>query len=225
MPLPDSIRSSITALWDEYEAAASPEATVAKALDKLETILQHTQGENPADFDYRFNLDYGRRFTAGHPVIVRLRALLDDETTRLADLTAHRQESAVPTTARGTFDVKLTPQSTEAGGPDGPARLTIQKQFQGDLVGASRGDMLSAMTPVKGSAAYVAIERVTGALLGRRGSFVLQHAGTMNRGAQQLTIAVVPDSGTEQLAGLSGTMRLDIAADGTHSYELEYQLP
>jgi putative hydrolase of HD superfamily len=79
-PLPTPTRVMITALWDEYESATSVEARTAKALDKLETILQHTQGANPADFDYRFNLEYGRRFTADHPVIVRLRELLDDET-------------------------------------------------------------------------------------------------------------------------------------------------
>ena len=79
-PLPPAVRDEITALWDEYEAAATPEARMAKALDKLETILQHNQGRNPPDFDYRFNLGYGRRFTAGHPVIVALRAELDRET-------------------------------------------------------------------------------------------------------------------------------------------------
>jgi len=84
-PLPTPTRVMITALWDEYESATSVEARTAKALDKLETILQHTQGANPADFDYRFNLEYGRRFTADHPVIVRLRELLDEETrTRMA---------------------------------------------------------------------------------------------------------------------------------------------
>ena len=82
---------TITALWDEYESAASPEARVAKALDKLETILQHTQGANPHDFDYRFNLGYGRAFTDNHPAIVRLRALLDRETERLAELNAPPQ--------------------------------------------------------------------------------------------------------------------------------------
>lgn len=84
-PLPEPVRASIVALWDEYEAAKSPEARVAKALDKLETILQHTQGKNPTDFDYRFNLGYGRAFTADRPIIVRLRELLDRETERLAD--------------------------------------------------------------------------------------------------------------------------------------------
>jgi 5'-deoxynucleotidase YfbR-like HD superfamily hydrolase len=79
-PLPESVRAQITALWDEYEGASTPEARVAKALDKLETILQHTQGANPPDFDYRFNLGYGRAFTSAHPVVVRLRAMLDEVT-------------------------------------------------------------------------------------------------------------------------------------------------
>jgi putative hydrolase of HD superfamily len=84
-PLPAPARAEIVALWEEYEAASSPEARIAKALDKLETILQHTQGENPEDFDYRFNLTYGRAFTSDHPAIVRLRTMLDEETARLAE--------------------------------------------------------------------------------------------------------------------------------------------
>lgn len=83
-PLPASLRDEITNLWDEYDAAQSPEAKLAKALDKLETILQHTQGRNPADFDYRFNLTYGRQFTADHPVLAEVRAILDEETERRA---------------------------------------------------------------------------------------------------------------------------------------------
>jgi len=83
-PLPPSLRAQIVELWDEYEAAATPEARLAKGLDKLETILQHTQGKNPADFDYAFNLAYGRRYTAGDPVLEALRARLDAETARLA---------------------------------------------------------------------------------------------------------------------------------------------
>jgi putative hydrolase of HD superfamily len=80
-PLSSSARDQITALWDEYEAAGTREARLAKALDKLETILQHTQGANPPDFDYRFNLGYGRAFTSGDPVIVRLREMLDEATS------------------------------------------------------------------------------------------------------------------------------------------------
>jgi putative hydrolase of HD superfamily len=83
-PLPDALRDEITALWDEYESASTPEARLAKALDKLETILQHTQGANPPDFDYRFNLGYGRQYTAGHPLLESVRAILDEETERRA---------------------------------------------------------------------------------------------------------------------------------------------
>ncbi|HET8761975.1 MAG TPA: HD domain-containing protein [Gemmatimonadales bacterium] len=84
-PLPTARQLEFTTLWDEYEAAATPEARLVKALDKLETILQHNQGKNPADFDYAFNLDYGRQYTGGHPVIVELRRLLDEETERRAE--------------------------------------------------------------------------------------------------------------------------------------------
>ena len=83
-PLPPAIREELVALWDEYEAARTPEARLAKALDKLETILQHTQGRNPPDFDYCFNLDYGRRHTAAPDAVAALRALLDAETERRA---------------------------------------------------------------------------------------------------------------------------------------------
>lgn len=83
-PLPVQLRDEIVGLWDEYEAARSPEARLAKALDKLETIMQHTQGQNPPDFDYRFNLGYGRAHTADHPLIVAVRAILDADTERRA---------------------------------------------------------------------------------------------------------------------------------------------
>ena len=122
------------------------------------------------------------------------------------------------------FEVKLTPQTPAAQGDSALGRLTIDKQFHGDLEGVSRGEMLTAMTPVDGSAGYVAIERVSGALHGRKGSFVLQHSGTMTRGAAELVISVVPDSGTGELAGITGRMVITIA-DGKHSYELEYALP
>src|SRR5437763_9782297 len=125
------------------------------------------------------------------------------------------------TQAAGTFEVKLTPQAT-----DDPtlARLTIDKQFHGDLEGTSKGQMLSAATDVKGSAGYVAIERVTGTLQGRSGSFVFQHSGTMTRGAPQLSVTVVPDSGTGELAGLEGKLEIQIEG-GKHSYRVEYSLP
>lgn len=126
--------------------------------------------------------------------------------------------------ATGTFDVKLSPFAPDAY-TEGTllARLSIDKRFHGDLEATSQGQMLSAGTAVEGSAGYVAIERVTGTLAGRRGSFILQHYGLMDRGAPQLTITVVPDSGTDELTGLMGTMTIHIA-DGAHSYAFEYTL-
>jgi len=127
--------------------------------------------------------------------------------------------------AKGSFTVEMKPQS-EGGAADGVnlGRMSLDKCFEGDLVGTSKGEMLTALTPIKGSAGYVAIERVTGTLRGRTGSFVFQHSGSMNRGAQQLSITVVPDSGTGELAGISGTFKLNIA-EGKHYYEFEYSLP
>ena len=126
--------------------------------------------------------------------------------------------------ASGTFAVKLNPLATyETAENAGLGRMSIDKRFHGDLEGTSKGEMLTAGTSVKGSAGYVAIERVSGTLHGRAGTFVLQHNGTMNRGAPQLSITVVPDSGTDQLAGLAGTMTINIA-DGKHSYDFEYTL-
>jgi Protein of unknown function (DUF3224) len=127
--------------------------------------------------------------------------------------------------AMGTFEVKIgsLPQyntSEEAK----LARMSIDKQFHGDLVGTSQGEMLSAGTGTKGSAGYVAIERVTGKLNDRSGSFVLQHNATMTRGAPFLNIIVIPDSGTEELSGLSGTMHI-VIDKGSHSYEFEYSFP
>ena len=134
------------------------------------------------------------------------------------------KEKVVTTRASGTFDVKLNAQATEGYAEDGTlGRMTIDKQFHGELDGTSKGQMLTAMSSVKGSAGYVAIERVTGKLHGRSGSFALQHSGTMNRNAPTLIITVVPDSGTGELVGLSGTMVIDIA-DGKHSYVFEYAI-
>ena len=102
-------------------------------------------------------------------------------------------------------------------------RISVDKTFAGDLEARSRVEMLTAMTTVKGSAGYVAIERVTGTLHGRNGSFVFQHSGTMTRGAQQLTIAVVPDSGSGALAGISGTFTIEITG-GRHFYTFDYDI-
>jgi hypothetical protein len=130
----------------------------------------------------------------------------------------------VTTRATGTFEVKLTPQATDAEERGSTlARLAIAKEFRGDLEGTSKGEMLSAGTQTKGSAGYVAQERVTGTLGGRSGSFVLQHTGVMTRGAPGLTITVVPDSGTGDLAGIAGTMTI-IIEPGKHSYEFDYEI-
>ncbi len=124
--------------------------------------------------------------------------------------------------ASGTFKVKLAPQQRdETVGDPSIARFSLDKQFHGDLEATSKGEMLAAGTAVKGSAGYVAIERVIGTLHGRNGSFALQHTGIMTRGTPQLTITVVPDSGTEELVGLAGTMTIDVV-EGTHSYNFEY---
>lgn len=125
------------------------------------------------------------------------------------------------THATGTFEVTLQPQATADGST--LSRMSIAKQFHGDLEAVSAGEMLAAGTEVKGSAAYVALEHVTGTLHGRRGTFALQHTGIMNRGAPSLTITVVPDSGTGELVGLAGAFDI-IMADGKHSFTFDYTL-
>jgi uncharacterized protein DUF3224 len=130
----------------------------------------------------------------------------------------------VSTHATGPFDVKVTAQDDKSEDPL-LNRMTLDKHYHGDLEATGKGQMLTAGTDVKGSGAYVAIEKVTGTLGGRTGSFVLQHSGTMTRNTPQLTITVVPDSGTGELKGITGKMAINIAADGKHSYDLEYTLP
>ena len=152
-------------------------------------------------------------------------ALYGQAQNQPAAKTAPAKEKVVTMHASGTFDVKVTPQAAEEGSDTGLGRMSLDKQFHGDLDGTSKGFMLaSAATVVKGSGGYVAMERVTGTLKGRTGSFVLQHSGTMTRGTPQLSVTVVPDSGTGQLEGLTGTMAIK-AADGKHSYDFEYTLP
>ena len=127
--------------------------------------------------------------------------------------------------ATGSFEVSLQPLSNAEVSSDPLfGRLLLSKKFSGDLVASARGQMLSAGTPVKGSAGYVAIDHITGELDGRKGTFVLQHSGAMNRGVPTLTIMVVPDSGTGALSGLSGTLSINII-DGKHFYDFIYSLP
>jgi hypothetical protein len=125
----------------------------------------------------------------------------------------------------GKFEVNLQPLEAYAEGSDGVnlGRMSIEKTFSGALSAVSKGELFNAMTPVEGSAGYVAIEQVTGTLSGRGGSFVLQHFGTMSRGRSFLLLEVVPDSGTGELAGISGTMSIRIE-DEQHYYEFDYEL-
>ena len=126
--------------------------------------------------------------------------------------------------ATGPFDVKVTHQDDNSADPL-LARMMLDKQYHGDLEATGQGQMLTAGTAVKGSGAYVAIEKVSGTLKGRTGSFVLQHTGTMTQNVPLLSITVVPDSGTGQLEGITGKMTITIAAGGKHSYDFEYTLP
>jgi Protein of unknown function (DUF3224) len=131
----------------------------------------------------------------------------------------------MPHHATGTFEVKLSPQSLAHPPADSTlGRMSMTKVFSGDLQGTSKGEMLTAGSPTKGSAGYVAIECVRGTLHGRTGTFVLQHSGTMNRGTFELSVRVVPDSGTDDLAGIAGVLDIQIV-DGKHLYTLDYALP
>ena len=143
--------------------------------------------------------------------------------TSLAEQPA--KDNSMTAHATGPFDVKLAPLDPANKTEDNAlGRMSIDKQFHGDLEATSKGEMLTAGTAVKGSAGYVAIERVSGTLQGRTGTFILQHNATMDRGAPHLNIIVVPDSGTGQLTGLTGAMNI-IIADKKHSYDFTYSLP
>jgi hypothetical protein len=138
--------------------------------------------------------------------------------------TPPKDASMTTTRAKGTFDVKLAPEAVSDNGQKaGLGRMSIEKQFHGDLEGASTGEMLATSVD-SGSGGYVAIERVTATLAGRTGTFMLQHNGVMTRGTPGLTVSVLPDSGTGGLAGISGTMNI-IITGGKHLYEFDYKLP
>ena len=128
------------------------------------------------------------------------------------------------TKAVGTFEVKMTPQAPDEAGGSAIGRMLLDKKFHGDLEAASNGQMLAFSGSVAGSAGYVAVEQVTGVLNGHSGTFVFLHRGVMTRGAPDLTITVVPDSGTGELTGLTGRMDIEIAADGKHSYAFKYAI-
>jgi hypothetical protein len=149
-------------------------------------------------------------------------AVMCASTIAVGQVIAESSVKEATMTARGTFDVKLAPQPADStGGPF--ARLLVDKQFHGDLEATSKGQMLGAFTAVEGSGAYVALEMVTGVLNGKPGSFILQHKGTMQKGVYAMDVTVVPDSGTEQLTGIAGAMKIIIEGN-KHSYEFEYTL-
>lgn len=136
-----------------------------------------------------------------------------------------KEKQTMTQNATGPFDVKLIPQQADPSVADAQiGRMLLDKQFHGDLEATSKGEMLATQTEVKTSAGYVAMERVVGTLKGHKGTFALQHTGTMNRGEYQLSVTVVPDSGTGELTGLRGSMKI-IIAEGKHSYDFEYSLP
>src|SRR5262245_32048193 len=138
---------------------------------------------------------------------------------------AKSSERAAMKRATGSFEVSLQSLSNaEVTNEALLGRMLLNKTFSGDLSASARGQMLSAGTATRGSAGYVAIDRVTGTLDGRKGSFLLQHSGRMNRGVPSLSIMVVPDSGTDELAGIAGTLSINII-DGKHFYDFIYSIP
>jgi hypothetical protein len=144
----------------------------------------------------------------------------------LTPATAHGQKgAAMAKHASGTFEVKIVPQKDEGIGDPTIGRMSVEKVYHGELEGTGRAQMLTGMAEaVKDSGTYVAIERVRGTLHGRKGSFAVWHSGTMNRGTQSLIITIIPDSGTEELTGITGAMTIDIR-DGKHFYGIDYSLP
>jgi len=126
----------------------------------------------------------------------------------------------------GKFEVNIQPLNSYTGGKEGikAGRMSIDKVFYGELSAVSKGEMLNVLTPIQGSAGYVAIEQVTGKLSGKEGSFVLQHFGTMNNQKSNLIIKVVPDSGTGELRGISGEMNIRIE-NKQHYYDFDYEIP
>jgi hypothetical protein len=137
---------------------------------------------------------------------------------------ANQKATPMPTHATGPFEVKVTPIDAKSEEPT-LGRMALDKQYNGDLEATGKGQMLTAGSPAKGAGGYVAIEKVTGTLNLRTGSFILQHSGTMTNNKPEITITIVPESGTGQLEGIAGKMTINVRPDGKHSYDLEYTLP
>lgn len=203
--------------WSADSRHPSEDSPAGCALQAFE--IEHPQANDVAQTLDALGIDAVVRENASARLLVTLKTPKGVVTLGSSPAAARR--------ASGAFDVKLTPQGGDDGAPDGPAlaRMSIDKQFEGDLQGTSKGEMLTAAGSThKDSAGYVAVERVTGTLHGKKGSFALQHSGIMTRGAPQLTIAVVPDSATGELTGLAGSMTIRIEGK-KHYYEFRYTLP
>jgi len=183
--------------------------------------------ENPAH-DFPQRISYQRQ--GDGRLLARIEGRRANGEPRGVDFPMRRADCGIVAAAtqrvQGEFEVRMLPQpSPQAGGePQAPGRMLLDKRFSGAMEGVSQGQMLTFRSAVEGSAGYVAMELFKGRLAGRRGSFVLQHSGTLNRGAPGLTVSVVPDSGTEELQGLAGTMGVRIEG-GKHYYDFDYSLP
>jgi Protein of unknown function (DUF3224) len=157
---------------------------------------------------------------------LRLFCTCDDTRASWRIASADKKGAVMTMHASGTFEVKLNVQKADNTAAESAklGRMSLEKQFHGELAGTSAGEMLSVGTEVKGSAGYVAMERVNGTLHGRTGTFALQHSGTMARGEPQLSVTVVPDSGTGELVGIEGKLMIKIV-EKKHFYEFDYTLP
>ena len=167
-----------------------------------------------------------RQLVRSLAVSLSLTAALDAQPAVPVPVTQPKQEVRVAARAKGSFDVKLVPL-TEGDRKDAwaPGRMSIDKQFKGDLEATSQGEMAMTGTEVQGSAGYTAIEKITGKLHGRAGTFVLQHFAVMARGVPgEWIILVIPDSGTGELKGLTGRLTITITGK-EHAYALDYSLP
>ena len=197
--------------------ATSEQPDIARITERMYNELRADAPEGLALHHAHYPAEY--HWTIYHPAaLAAFRTVFArDESPEDGDLMTH--------TASGEFVVSLKPLTIEGISAESKlGRMSIDKEITGDLVATTKGQMLTAMTDTSGSAGYVAVEIVTGVLDGRRGSFALQHTGTMNRGAQSLSISVVPDSGTGELVGLEGEFSINMV-DGKHLYDFTYRLP
>lgn len=153
---------------------------------------------------------------------MRLIAILYMTALLVPAVPAQQKENTMHHRARGTFTVDIRPLTPPVAA--GIGRFSIDKKLTGDLIGSTQGEMLSGGDPKQGEAGYVAMELFTGTLAAKHGSFALQHTATMGQGAQNMSVTIVPGSGTEDLKGIAGTFSIEISK-GQHSYDMEYTLP